>query len=70
MKTSKAIKIIFDQTVKSVGKDKAPSAFSVTLSSIAYDLNEAGTFTPEAFEKAIQEEAELCLKCTNNEDVA
>lgn len=63
MTTSEALKIIYDTTVKAVGKDKAPSYVSTTLSSILFDLNQSGPISSDKIEEAIQEEAKLCLNC-------
>lgn len=67
MTTSEALSIIYDMTVKTVGKDRAPTYISTTLSSILFDLSESGTVSSERIEEAIQEEAKLCLKCLNKE---
>jgi hypothetical protein len=64
MNSTESIKIIFDQIIKTVGKKKAPLALSATLTSIIYDLEEEGHFTPDNFEKALEEEAKFCLKCS------
>lgn len=65
MTTSEALEIIYDTTVKTVGKDKATEYVSITLSSILFELNESGAVTSKQIEEAIQEEARLCLRCRN-----
>lgn len=67
MTTGEALKIIYDMTVETVGKEKAPAYISTTLSSILFDLNESGTVSPERIEEAIREEAKLCLRCSKKE---
>ncbi len=65
MNSSESIKIIYQQIIKVVGKKKAPIALSATLTSIIYDLEEEGHFSPENFELALEKEAIFCLKCKN-----
>ncbi len=70
MTTTEAIQIIYQQTLKTVGPDKAPATFSITLASLIYDLEQTNSFSPTNLQKAIEDEAELCLKCAAQESVA
>lgn len=64
MTTDKALEIIIEALEKTVGKDKARRALSVTMSCLLYDIEESGqALTAENINRALIDEAKFCAEC-------
>lgn len=69
MKTSTALKAIYDEAEKKLGHEKARKYLTTFFSSMIFDLKEANELTPAMIERKISEELNFVTKA-NKEKVA